>query len=419
VFYKKSTGGHRTPDGIDWLRQRMDQNMAKTALVIGGGPAGLMAAQELLAHGLSVQLTDAMPTLGRKFLMAGKSGLNLTKDETPPLCLSHYDTDRLAPMINAFGPRDVMNWANALGTAVFTGSTGRVFPKVGKASPLLRAWIAQLVSHGLDIRTKWRLTNTDGRSFIFSTPNGAQTITPDVTILALGGASWARLGSDGTWPAILPNVATAPFAPSNCAFAFDWSAHMHKFLGQPIKSIVMRAGTQVSRGEIILSAKGIEGGGIYPLSPALRHGERLIIDLMPDWQADKITTALARPRGKNSLSNHIRKTLKLDPAKLAMIREFWGSLPHSPEILAQVIKGLTLTPLSPRPTDEAISTAGGIRWDALDDGLMIRALPGVFAAGEMIDWDAPTGGYLLTACFATGKWAGTHAARFAITGGSQ
>jgi predicted flavoprotein YhiN len=194
---------------------------------------------------------------------------------------------------------------------------------------------------------------------------------------------------------------------------------MQKFLGQPIKSIAMRAGALASRGEIILSAKGIEGGGIYPLSPALRHGERLIIDLMPDWKADKITTALARPRGKNSLSNHIRKTLKLDPAKLAIIREFWGPLPHSPEILAQVIKGLTLPPLAPRPMDEAISTAGGVTWDALDDGLMIRALPGVFAAGEMIDWDAPTGGYLLTACFATGKWAGAHAARYAITGGSQ
>ncbi len=393
--------------------------MAKSALVIGGGPAGLMAAQELLAQGLSVQLMDAMPTLGRKFLMAGKSGLNLTKDEPTPLCLTHYDTNRLSPMINAFGPRDVMDWANALGAAVYTGSTGRVFPKVGKASPLLRAWIAQLVDQGLDIRTKWHLTDTNGRSFTFSTPDGPQSVTPDVTILALGGASWARLGSDGTWPAILPNVATAPFAPSNCALAIDWSAHMEKFLGQPIKSIAMRAGTQVSRGEIILSAKGIEGGGIYPLSPALRQGERLIIDLMPDWPADKITAALTRPRGKNSLSNHIRKTLKLDPAKLALIREFWGPLPHSPEILAQVIKGLTLPPLPPRPMDEAISTAGGITWDALDDGLMITTMPGVFAAGEMIDWDAPTGGYLLTACFATGKWAGAHAARYAITGGSQ
>lgn len=392
--------------------------MAKTALVIGGGPAGLMAAQELLAHGLSVRLVDKMPTLGRKFLMAGKSGLNLTKDEPTTLCLSHYDTDRLSPMIRAFGPQNVMDWANSLGADVYSGSTGRVFPKVGKASPLLRTWIAQLLSQGLDIHVKWRLTNIQGQSFIFETPDGTQSITPDVCILALGGASWARLGSDGIWPAILSNVAITPFAPSNCAFAVDWSTHMQKFLGQPIKSIALRAGTLTSRGEIILSTKGIEGGGIYPLSPALRQGERLIIDLMPDWSANKITTALARPRGKNSLSNHIRKTLKMDPAKIAMIREFWGPLAHSPEILAQVIKGLTLPPLSPRPIDEAISTAGGINWDALDNGLMIRTLPRVFAAGEMIDWDAPTGGYLLTACLATGKWAGAHAARYVIRDGS-
>lgn len=380
------------------------------ALVIGAGPAGLMAAQELARAGLSVTLAEAKPSPARKFLMAGKSGLNLTKAEEFRRFLAQYGdaAPRLRPMLEAFGPNEVQHWAEVLGQPLFTGSTGRVFPKAMKASPLLRAWLAELEGMGVILHRHWRWTGWDGAALLFDTPEGPRTLCPDVTVLACGGASWARLGSDGAWAAHLPGL-TAPFQPANMGFAVAWSAPMRRHFGQPVKGIALHAGDSRSRGEIVLSERGIEGGGLYAVSRAMREGAPLTLDLLPDWSEEAIRARLARPRGKASMGTHLRKALRLDPVKQALLMEFARPLPDDP---APLLKALPIQHAGPRPMDEAISTAGGLRFDALDDGLMLRDRPGVFAAGEMLDWEAPTGGYLLTACLATGRWAGRAAAAY-------
>ena len=387
--------------------------MTKKALVIGGGPAGLMAAEQLIKAGLSVTIAEAKPTLGRKFLMAGKSGLNLTMDEPVSAFLPHYYDARthLDPMIASFGPQEVKEWTEKLGQQIFVGTSGRVFPKVMKASPLLRAWIAQLLDAGVRLRTNWKLSGLSENNAQFQTPDGAKNIIADVVVLAMGGASWARLGSDGAWVEQFGPI--TPFQPANCAFAMDWSNHMTKFFGTPIKNITLRAGDMISRGEIIVSRNGIEGGGIYSVSRTLRTGVPLTIDLRPDWTVDRVETALSKPRGKDSQTNHLRKALKLDPIKIALMRELTPQLPQDAKALAKMVKCLSIKTLEPRPMDEAISTAGGIPWIRLDAGLMLMDRPGIFCAGEMIDWEAPTGGYLITACLATGRWAGLHAAQYA------
>lgn len=387
--------------------------MTKKALVIGGGPAGLMAAEQLIKAGLSVTIAEAKPTLGRKFLMAGKSGLNLTMDEPVSAFLPHYYDARthLDPMIASFGPQEVKEWTEKLGQQIFVGTSGRVFPKVMKASPLLRAWIARLLDAGVRLRTNWKLSGLSENNAQFQTPDGAKNIIADVVVLAMGGASWARLGSDGAWVEQFGPI--TPFQPANCAFAMDWSNHMTKFFGTPIKNITLRAGDMISRGEIIVSRNGIEGGGIYSVSRTLRTGVPLTIDLRPDWTVDRVETALSKPRGKDSQTNHLRKALKLDPIKIALMREVTPQLPQDAKALAKMVKCLSIKTLEPRPMDEAISTAGGIPWNRLDAGLMLMDRPGIFCAGEMIDWEAPTGGYLITACLATGRWAGLHAAQYA------
>jgi len=387
--------------------------MTKKALVIGGGPAGLMAAEQLIKAGLSVTIAEAKPTLGRKFLMAGKSGLNLTMDEPVSAFLPHYYDARthLDPMITSFGPQEVKEWTEKLGQHIFVGTSGRVFPKVMKASPLLRAWIARLLDAGVRLRTNWKLSGLSENNAQFQTPDGAKNIIADVVVLAMGGASWARLGSDGAWVEQFGPI--TPFQPANCAFAMDWSNHMTKFFGTPIKNITLRAGDMISRGEIIVSRNGIEGGGIYSVSRTLRTGVPLTIDLRPDWTVDRVETALSKPRGKDSQTNHLRKALKLDPIKIALMRELTPQLPQDAKALAKMVKCLSIKTLEPRPMDEAISTAGGIPWIRLDAGLMLMDRPGIFCAGEMIDWEAPTGGYLITACLATGRWAGLHAAQYA------
>lgn len=382
------------------------------ALVIGAGPAGLMAADRLASAGVSVTVAEAMPSVGRKFLMAGKSGLNLTKAEPFETFLNAYQeaAPNLRPMLRAFGPDDVLDWVLGLGQEVFTGSSGRVFPKAMKASPLLRAWLARLTGMGVQVKTRWKWVGFDNDDWVFDAPERREIVRPNITVLAMGGASWRRLGSTGDWAQLLP-FDLAPFQPANAGLVVDWTPHMNKVFGQPLKNIVLRAGDQSVRAEAVISARGLEGGGIYAISRAVREGGRLEIDLLPDLVADDVADRIAKPRGKTSFSNHLRKVLKLDAAKMALLMEFAAPLSKFPEVLAQMIKGLPIAHSGLRPLDEAISTAGGIPFSALDENLMLHRMPGVFCAGEMLDWEAPTGGYLLTACLATGRWAGDAAAR--------
>jgi len=381
-----------------------------THVVIGGGPAGLMAAEAMARAGLSVMVADAKPSMGRKFLMAGKSGLNLTKDEAFAAFLAAYGdrADPLRPMLQAFGPGDVKHWAQGLGQTLFTGSTGRVFPDVMKASPLLRVWLARLSEMSVMLRPRWRWTGWDGAALVFDTPQGVERIQPQSTVLALGGASWARLGSDGAWAGLLKERGfdLAPFQPANVGLRVAWSHHMAPLIGQPVKAVAFQAGACRSRGEAVISATGLEGGGIYSVSKPVREGVALSIDLMPDFALEQITRRLTGPRGKASLSTHLRKRLKLGSVRTALLNEFARPLPVDPAALAMVIKALPVAHQGPGDMDGAISTAGGVPFAALDDALMLRDLPGVYCVGEMLDWEAPTGGYLLTACFATGRWAG-------------
>ncbi|WP_264211665.1 TIGR03862 family flavoprotein [Leisingera thetidis] len=386
------------------------------AVVIGAGPAGLMAAEELGRAGHRVLIAEAKPSVARKFLMAGKSGLNLTKDEPVETLITHFGeaADWLKPMIQAFDAQAVQDWARNLGSELFTGSTGRVFPAAMKASPLLRAWLARLDGHGAQFRTRWRWAGWEGAALIFETPGGVQRVAATTVVLALGGASWARLGSDGAWQPLLSGkaVETAPFKPANAGLLVEWSDHMVPQFGQPLKGIALHAGTLSSRGEAVISQRGLEGGGIYSICAAVREGAALHLDLLPDLAAADITQRLSRPRGKASFSNHLRKALKLGPARTAVLQEFGRPLPQEAQALARLVKALPVQHAGLRPMDEAISTAGGVRRDALDGNLMLTQLPGTFCAGEMLDWEAPTGGYLLTACLATGRWAGRAAADY-------
>jgi len=340
-----------------------------SALVIGAGPAGLMAATMLADAGCTVTIADAMPSAGRKFLMAGKSGLNLTKDEPDDKFVQNIAPAHptLKRALASFGPANVKAWATGLGQEVFTGTTGRVFPKAMKASPLLRAWLADLGSKDVRILTKHRWAGWDADGATFTTPQGPITLSSDVTVLALGGASWSRLGSDGAWANLLPDV--VPFAPSNAGVTVDWSPHMAKFFGAPVKAVALTAGNTISRGEWVITEKGIEGGGIYTLTPQLRAGETVYLDLRPDWSLEKVANALARKQGKTSLNNHLRKALRLSPVHIALLREAGGTLAGD---IAGLVKRCALPITGLAPMDAAISTAGGVSWDSLDDTLMLR-----------------------------------------------
>lgn len=377
------------------------------ALVIGAGPAGLMAAEELARAGRRVLVAEARPSPARKLLMAGKSGLNITRDEPPAAFAAHYPESWIRPYTAEFGPEQVMGWCRGLGQEVFTGTTRRVFPRAMKASPLLRAWLARLDGLGVTLRTRWVWQGFDGEGLRFATPEGQRVLTPAVTVLALGGASWPRLGSDAAWVPWLAarGVAVAPFRPANMGFAVNWSAHMARHFGQAIKGAALCVGDRRERGEFVISARGVEGGGIYAVSRELREGAALAVDLLPDVPADQVAARLQRMKPSESLPNRLRK-LGLAPAAAALVMEFGRALPP-----AQAVKALPVPLAGPRPLDEAISSAGGITADSLTPDLELRALPGIFAAGEMLDWEAPTGGYLLTACLATGRHAGRAAAR--------
>ncbi len=381
------------------------------ALVIGAGPAGLMAAEELARAGRQVVVCDAKPSAGRKLLMAGKSGLNVTRAEGLDAFAACYDApDWLAPMLAKFGPDQVVAWCQDLGQPVFTGSTGRVFPVAMKASPLLRSWLARLADLGVVLRPQWRWTGFEGTGFRFETPLGTQVLRPKVTVLALGGASWARLGSDGVWASMLAarGVEITAFAPANMGFVVNWSPHMARYFGTAVKGAALLVENRCERGEFVISARGIEGGGIYAVSRDLRLGAALRVDLMPDVPAAQVAHRLSQMRGKETLSNRLRK-LGLAPAAVGLIMEFGRNLDP---VLA--VKSLPIAHQGPRPMDEAISVAGGVTQAAVTAGLELRALPGVFVCGEMLDWEAPTGGYLLTACWATGRWAGRAAAKYSL-----
>jgi uncharacterized flavoprotein (TIGR03862 family) len=358
-----------------------------------------------------------MPSPARKFLMAGKSGLNLTKAEEPNSFLQHFDTIApLKPILAQFGPAEVIGFAQGLGQEVFTGSTGRVFPTRMKASPLLRAWLARLDALGVVLlrRHRWIGPLTTDAPHLLATPKGQVAVTAGALILALGGASWARLGSDGAWqtPVAAAGVPIVPIQASNVGLQRAWSDHMRPFSGQPVKNIELTVADQQSRGEFVITQSGVEGGAIYALGRMLRQTPLARIDLAPQLSIHALRDMISNRKPKDSLSNFLRKSVKLDATKRALLFELTRPMPRDTDGLIASIKAAPLQVSGPRPIDEAISTAGGLSWDALTPELMLRDFPGVFCAGEMLDWDAPTGGYLITACLATGRWAGRAAADY-------
>ncbi|MFI8692754.1 NAD(P)/FAD-dependent oxidoreductase [Stutzerimonas kunmingensis] len=386
--------------------------------IIGGGPAGLMAAEVLGQAGVSVDLYDAMPSVGRKFLLAGVGGMNITHAEDYPAFVSRYGerAGELRPLLDAFTPAALREWIHGLGIDTFVGSSGRVFPTDMKAAPLLRAWLKRLRENGVHIHTRQRWLGWDEHGALrIAGPQGESLIDAHATLLALGGGSWARLGSDGAWVPLLAarGIAIAPLQPANCGFEVEgWSAHLRdRFAGAPLKTVSLALpGSAPRKGEFVLTATGIEGSLVYALSAPIREainrdgGATVLLDLLPDRTLAQVASALARPRGSQSMAKHLHRQLKLDGVKAALLRELSDAASfQDPQTLATAIKALPIRLVRPRPLDEAISSAGGVPFEALDPNLMLQQVPGVFCAGEMLDWEAPTGGYLLTACFASGR----------------
>lgn len=396
----------------------MPQPSSFRVAIIGGGPAGLMAAEVLGQAGVNVDLYDAMPSVGRKFLLAGVGGMNITHAEDYAAFVSRYGerAGDLRPLLDAFSPDSLREWIHGLGIDTFVGSSGRVFPSDMKAAPLLRAWLKRLRESGVQLHTRQRWLGWDEHGALrIAGPQGETQVEADATLLALGGGSWARLGSDGAWVPLLQNrgIAIAPLQPANCGFEVaGWSEHLReKFAGAPLKTVSLALpGEAPRKGEFVLTATGIEGSLVYALSAPIRNTinrdgvATVLLDLLPDRTLTQIASALARPRGSQSMAKHLHRQLKLDGAKAALLRELTDATTfQAPQALAAAIKALPIRLVRPRPLDEAISSAGGVPFEELDEDLMLRRLPGVFCAGEMLDWEAPTGGYLLTACFASGR----------------
>lgn len=403
--------------------------MSKRVAIIGAGPAGLIAAEKLAGDGFAVDVYERMPSVARKFLMAGRGGLNLTHSEPLDAFLERYGAARdwLEPVIGAFPPSELVAWCEGLGQAVLTGSSGRIFPKSMKASPVLRAWLARLDALGVAIHTRheWRGFDDAGR-FLIAGPDGLERpVEPDAVILALGGASWPRLGSTGEWTGWLRErgVEITPFTPSNAGFNARWSAvFKERFAGEPLKTASFSHQGRTIRGEAMITAYGIEGGAIYALSADLRTAveaegkTELILDLAPDISEDALAKRIVSAKSGQSLSNTLRKQARLPALSAALLREA-GEVPRDPHALAARIKACPLTLTGMQGLDRAISSAGGIARASVDDRFMLKALPGVFVAGEMLDWEAPTGGYLLQACFASGvaAYAGVKGQKYSVS----
>jgi len=397
--------------------------------IVGGGPAGLMASDVLVRGGARVTIYDQMPAVGRKFLLAGRGGLNLTHSEPLDQFLRRYGSaeTRIRSAIEASSPDDLRAFSAELGQPTFVGSSGRVFPKAMKASPLLRAWLRRLVAMGVTfkLRHRWRGWDESGR-LVFDTPDGRAVVAADASVLALGGASWPKLGSDGAWVAAMEKtgIVVAPLRPANCGFLVGWSAIFRdRFEGEPLKRIALSFGERTARGEAVITGKGLQGGGLYALSDVLReaiasHGHAvLLIDLLLDKNVTALEQKLSAPRNKQSLANVLRKALSLSPVAIGLLQEAAVASSKrlsesSPEALASLIKAVPVRLVGVEPIGRAISTAGGVTFDEIDEHFMLRRRPGTFVAGEMLDWEAPTGGYLLQACFATGAAAGRGALQF-------
>ncbi|MFA6969893.1 MAG: TIGR03862 family flavoprotein [Gallionella sp.] len=404
------------------------KNNSHTVAIIGGGPAGLMAAEVLIQAGVRVDLYDAMPTAGRKFLMAGKGGMNITHAEPLDSFLSRYGARRkqLAPLLEAFGPDVLREWVHGLGISTFVGSSGRVFPADMKAAPLLRAWLHRLREAGVNFHMRhrwcgWDSSTGENTALRFATPEGEVMTRADAVVLATGGGSWGRLGSDGAWVHQLAErgISIAPLKAANCGFDSGWSQHFaEKFAGQPLKAVTVSfpdatGNVHCKQGDLMVTASGVEGGLIYALSALLRdeieaRGSAVIhIDLVPGKALTRVINEVGHPRGTRSMSSHLQSRANIKGVKSGLLRELLSRADFDqPERLANAIKSLPLKLVATRPLDEAISSAGGVAFEELDARLMVRTLPGVFCAGEMLDWEAPTGGYLLTACFASGRRAG-------------
>lgn len=395
------------------MAQMQKQELRPTIAVIGAGPAGLMAAECLSGAGFGVTVFDGMATPGRKFLMAGRGGLNLTHSEKTEQFVGRYgvQSERFRRYLARFSPADLRDWADGLGAETFIGSSGRVFPKAMKASGLLRAWLARLAAKGVELRLRHQWEGWSGEHLRFRLADGGEVLAaPKAVLLALGGASWPKLGADGGWMSWLQDkgVAVRPLRPSNCGFETDWSAHFQeKAAGRPLKNVVLSLCDRQARGEVMITGYGIEGGPVYALSAEIRDNlvshapVEVRLDLKPDMPVAALAQRLAARRHGQSLSQFLKKDLSLADATYSLLRETVASVPSEPQEIAALLKALPIQIYRARPIEQAISSAGGIDFASLTEDLMLRAQPGIFACGEMLDWEAPTGGYLLQGCFST------------------